>query len=77
MWQPGLAEEKYEQELTEELQKTADEINYGNAHAGIHVTVHRMNTVSDFLIREYSQIATPLLRASKRLQNSILPTAEG
>ena len=32
-----------------------------------------MNTVSDFLIREYSQIATPLLRASKRLQNSILP----
>lgn len=69
----GLAEEKYEQELTEELQKTADEINYGNAHAGIHVTVHRMNTVSDFLIREYSQIATPLLRASKRLQNSILP----
>lgn len=69
----GIAEEKYEQELTEELQKTADEINYGNAHAGIHVTVHRMNTVSDFLIREYSQIATPLLRASKRLQNSILP----
>lgn len=36
------AQNDYEQELTEDLQKSADEIHYGNAHAGIHVTIHRI-----------------------------------
>lgn len=43
------AQNDYEQELTEDLQKSADEIHYGNAHTGIHVTIHRINPVSDFL----------------------------
>lgn len=67
------AEYNYEQELTEELQKAADDIHYGNAHAGIHVTIHRINPVSDFLSKSYHSVAPPLLRASKRLQSSILP----
>mgnify|MGYP000629910145 CR=1 FL=1 len=38
------AQNDYEQELTEDLQKSADEIHYGNAHAGIHVTIHRIQS---------------------------------
>ena len=64
------AQNDYEQELTEDLQKSADEIHYGNAHAGIHVTIHRINPVSDFFIKSYQTVASPLLRTSKRLQSS-------
>ena len=67
------AQNGYEQELTEDLQKSADEIHYGNAHASIHVTIHRINPVSDFFIKSYQTVASPLLRTSKRLQSSILP----
>ena len=59
------AQNDYEQELTEYLQKSADEIHYGNAHAGIHVTIHRINPVSDFFIKSYQTVASPLLRTSK------------
>lgn len=51
------------------MQKSADEIHYGNAHAGIHVTIHRINPVSDFFIKSYQTVASPLLRTSKRLQS--------
>ena len=67
------AQSDYEQELTDDLQKSADEIHYGNAHAGIHVTIHRINPVSDFFIKSYQTVASPLLQTSKRLQSSILP----
>lgn len=67
------AQEAYEQQLSEELQKAANEIHYGNAHAGIHVTIHRIQEISDHLIRQYEEVAPPLLRASKRLQSTILP----
>ena len=53
----------YEQQLTEELQKAANDIHYGNAHAGIHVTIHRVQEISDRLIRQYEEVAPPLLRA--------------
>lgn len=66
-------QEDCQNELTEELQKAADEIHYGNAHPGIHVTIHRISSVSDYLRNGYHEIAAPLLRTSKRLQNSILP----
>ena len=67
------AEEQYQQEMTEELQKAANDIHYGNAHAGIHVTVNRMCSVPDYLIKSYQSIAPPLLRVSKRLQKTIAP----
>lgn len=73
----GLAEEKaeaqYEQEMTEELQKAADDIHYGNAHTGVHVTINRMPQVPSAMVQDYQTIAPPLLRASRRLQNTILP----
>ena len=43
------AQAAYEQQLTEELQKAANDIHYGNAHAGIHVTIHRVQEISDRL----------------------------
>lgn len=67
------AEEQYQQEMTEELQKAANDIHYGNAHTGIHVTVNRMCSVPDYLIKSYQTIAPPLLRVSKRLQKTIAP----
>lgn len=66
------AQNDYEQELTEDLQKSADEIHYGNAHAGIHVTIHRINPVSDFLSNLIKQLF-PLFCGPQRLQSSILP----
>jgi hypothetical protein len=67
------AEEQYQQEMTEELQKAANDIHYGNAHAGIHVTVNRMCSVPDYLVKAYQSVAPPLLRVSKRLQKTIAP----
>lgn len=67
------AEAQYQQELAEELQKTADDIHYGNAHAGIHVTVNRMPCVTDHMIQQYQAIAPPLIKASRRLQATIRP----
>lgn len=67
------AEEQYQQEMTEELQKAADDVRYGDAHTGIHVTINRISQVSDNLISGYQTIARPLLAASRRLQGSIAP----
>lgn len=67
------AQADYEQQLSEELQKAANDIHYGNAHAGIHVTIHRIQDIPNRLIRQYEEISPPLLRASKRLQSTILP----
>ena len=53
------AQNGYEQELTEDLQKSADEIHYGNAHAGIHVTIHRINPVSDVFYQILSNSCFP------------------
>lgn len=67
------ANEQYEQDMTEELQKAANDIHYGNAHQGIHVTVNRITYVNDANIKAYQFVVEPLLRASKRLQKSIAP----
>lgn len=67
------AETQYQQELTDELQKAADDIHYGNAHQGIHVTINRMPRISNEMISQYQSVAPALLRASRRLQSSLLP----
>lgn len=67
------AEVQYQEELTEELQKAANDIHYGNAHMGIHINVNRMTYVPDSLMKDYQKISQPLLRTSKRLQNTIAP----
>lgn len=73
----GVAAEKaeiqYQQEMTEELQKAANDIHYGNAHAGVHISINRIANIPDCLKEDYHHIAPSLLRASKRLQKSIAP----
>lgn len=71
-----LAEEtayaQYEEELSEELQKEADKIRYGNAHRGVHVNVNRMCYVHPDYMETYQKAAPPLLLISKRLQKQIM-----
>lgn len=67
------AETQYQEELSEELQEAANDIHYGNAHAGVHVNINRMSYVPDSVIKEYQRIAPPLLQASRRLQKTIAP----
>jgi hypothetical protein len=61
-----------EEELTEELQEEADRISYGNAHAGVHVTVNRMSVVDQNLISAYQRVAPSLLLLSKRMQKQVM-----
>ena len=63
--------EAMEEELSEELQREADSISYGNAHRGIDVTVNRMVHIDQEMIDSYNAIAPELLQLSKRLQRSI------
>ena len=66
-----LAELEYEEDLSEELQKESNAIQYGNIHKGIHIYVNRMTHVPDRLKRSYDAVAGPLLDISRRLQQSI------
>ncbi len=59
-------------ELTDELQAESDKIRYGNAHKGVDVTVNRMSVVPQDLIKQYQQVAPPLMLLSKRLQKQVL-----
>ena len=67
----GKVHEAMEEELSEELQREADSISYGNAHRGISVTVNRMSHVDQYLIDSYNTVAPDLLMLSKRLQRSV------
>lgn len=60
-----------EEELSEELQREANSISYGNAHREINVTVHRMPSVDEQLIDTYNSVAPELLMLSRRLQRSV------
>lgn len=63
--------EDMECELSEELQREAQTVSYGNAHRNIHVTVNRMSHVDQSLIDSYQRVAPQLLQLSKRLQRSV------
>ena len=63
---------KMEDELTAELQAEADSIRYGNAHKGIHVTVHRIRSPEPSLCEAYAKVSPNLLLISKRMQQRLL-----
>lgn len=65
------AYERYEEELTEELQQESDKIRYGNAHKGMHININRMSYVDPSYMEAYQKVAPPLLLISKRLQKQI------
>lgn len=61
-----------DEEMSDELQAEADQIRYGNAHIGIHVTVNRMSVVDQGLIKSYQKVAPALLLLSKRMQKQVV-----
>ncbi len=67
----AIVNEEQEQELSEELQREAQQISYGNAHRGIHITVNRMSRVDPEMVDSYNRVAPQLLMLSKRLQHSV------
>jgi Nitric oxide reductase activation protein len=67
----AVVNEQQEQELSEELQREATSISYGNAHRNIHITINRMTHVTPEMIESYNRVAPDLLTLSKRLQRSV------
>lgn len=61
-----------ERQRTKELTELAQSISYGNIHAGVSITVHRMAEVSDEMKEQYQAISDELLHISKQLQKSVL-----
>ena len=61
-----------ERQRTKELTELAQSISYGDIHAGVKMTVHRIPSASDEMKEEYQSIAGELLRISKQLQKSVL-----
>lgn len=62
---------RFEEELTEELQKEADKIRYGNAHKGIHVNINRMSYVDPSYMAAYQRVSPQLLLISRQLQRQV------
>ncbi len=75
-----LADDKvnkaYEDELTDELRRSLNQISYGNAHKGIHLYIHRISQVNQSLIAQYNRVKKPLLKISKRLQSNLIEVLE-
>lgn len=59
-----------------ELNKVAQNISYGSAHAGVNVRVNRICDVDEELVEQYGEISAPLLQISRQLQRSILRQLE-
>ena len=60
-----------EMEKEHALNAEASSIDYGAAHRGINVYVHRQSTVDAAQIMDYDDCAAPLLEISKELQRSV------
>lgn len=64
--------EQLENERLRELNEAAQNISYGDIHAGVQIRVNRIADVDNELIEQYDQISAPLIRISKQLQKSIV-----
>lgn len=65
------ADIRYNEELSDELQKESDMIRYGNAHRSVDIRIHRMTAVKESYIQSYNRIAPPLINISKRAQRLV------
>ncbi len=61
-----------EGERIRELNEAAMKISYGNVHAGVNITIHRMKEVGESFVELYNRSAPPLLNISKQLQRSLV-----
>lgn len=64
--------EQLENERIQELNDVAQNISYGNIHAGVHIRVNRIASVDEDLMEQYDAISAPLLSISRQLQKSLL-----
>ncbi len=64
--------EEMENERLAELNEMAQSISYGDIHRGVRKKVHRITSVDEELIEEYSLISAPLIEISKQLQKNLL-----
>lgn len=61
-----------ENERLRELNDVAQNISYGNIHAGVNIRVNRIASVDEELVEQYDAIAAPLLTISRQLQKSLV-----
>lgn len=61
-----------ENERLRELNDVAQNISYGNIHAGVNIRVNRINDVDTDLIDQYAVVADPLETISRQLQRSLV-----
>lgn len=66
------AAKQLENDRINELNEAAQNISYGDIHAGVNVRVRRIAEVDSELIEQYESIAPALLDISKKLRRSIL-----
>ena len=64
--------EQLENERIQELNDVAQNISYGNIHAGVNIRVNRIASVDEDLMEQYDAISAPLLSISRQLQKSLL-----
>ena len=64
--------EQLENERIRELNDAAQNISYGNVHAGVKIRVNRIADVDEQLTEQYASISAPLLTISKQLQKSLV-----
>ena len=64
--------EQLENERIQELNDVAQNISYGNIHAGVNIRVNRIASVDENLVEQYDAISTPLINISRQLQKSLI-----
>ncbi len=64
--------EQLENERIQELNDVAQNISYGNIHAGVNIRVNRIASVDGELMEQYDAIAAPLINISRQLQKNLV-----
>ena len=63
--------EQLENDRLKELNEMANNIAYGDIHAGVHMRINRMARVDEQLVEQYNEVAPKLVTISRQLQRSI------
>ena len=64
--------EQLEHERIQELNDVAQNISYGNIHAGVNIQINRIPSVDEELVEQYDMISAPLINISRQLQKSLV-----
>ena len=65
-----------ENERLAELNEFAQNISYGNIHAGVDIRINRITEVDEDLIEQYQAICDPLLNISRQLKKNLVKHLE-